>query len=134
MITSKSADGYLVIIVGAVDGDFDVATPVFPIGVQWGPQLGETVKQYGILALTPTELTAILKIIANQKVWYYKSSFGTPVPTKIVTLCKANTYGDNVHPVEREMAEKIEKILKYAWYNNPVVEKALTCHLMAGKS
>lgn len=135
MIKSKSADGFVVIIVGVVDEDLYVAasTKSFLIGARWVSDVQAKVDQYGIPAPTPTKMKAILKIIANQKLWFYNCSFDDPVPTKIVALCCANTYGRSVDPDEKEMAEMFQKILKDG-DNNPIIKQALLCHLMAGKS
>ena len=128
--------GYVVIICGAVDEDLYVAaaTKSFFIAASWvNPEA--LVQRYGIPAPTPSKMIALLQIIANQTNWYYSCYFHSPVPTKVVSLCLANTYSRSVHvsPDEREMAEAFQAILKNEAGPNPVIKQALLCHLMAGE-
>ena len=92
----------------------------------------EKVDKYGVPARTPPKMRAILNIIVNQTSWYYSCTFNDPVPTKVVTLCLANTYSSSVSADEKEMAEAFQAILKNG-ANNPVIKQALLCHLMAGE-
>ncbi|XP_015764906.1 PREDICTED: uncharacterized protein LOC107343829 [Acropora digitifera] len=74
-------------------------------------------------------MTAILNIVVNQTIWYYLCSFDDPVPTKVVSLCYANTYS-RVNDDEKEMAEAFQAILKDGG-KDPIIKRALLCHLMA---
>ena len=124
----------MVVICGAENEDMYVAahTKSFLIAAYWVP-LKEKVIQYGVPAPTPRKMRAILDIMRNQTSWYYSCSFNDPVPTKIVSLCLANTYESfRVSQVEIKMAKAFEAILKYG-ANNPVMRQALLCHLMAGE-
>ena len=123
--------GDVVIICGAVDDDLHVAasTKSFLLAALW-VEAEEKVRKYGVPAPTPEKMTAILNIVVNQTSWYYLCSFDDPVPTKVVSLCCANTYG-SINEDEKEMAEAFQAILKDG-DKNPVIKKALLCHLMAG--
>lgn len=128
-IMNTSSRGEVVIICGAVDKDLHVAstTKSFLIAAGW-VGLEPLVVKYGIPAPTPAKMTAILQIVANQTSWYYLCTFNDPVPTKVVSLCLANTY--TVSDDEKAMAEAFQAILKDD-NNNPVIKQALICHLMA---
>ena len=131
-ITETSSKGEVVIICGSVDEDLHVAasTKSFLIAAGWvTPE--DKVKKYGIPAPTPTKMKALIEIIVNQTSWYYLCTFNDPVPTKVVSLCRSNTYTDTVSPEERDMAEAFQAILKDG-NNNPVIKQALICYLMAG--
>ena len=131
-IRNTSSKGAVVIICGAVDKDMHVAsrTKSFLIAAGWVIQEPGVVK-YGIPAPTPSKMTALIQIVANQTSWYYLCTFNDPVPTKVVSLCRANTY-TTFDDDERVMAEDFQAILKNG-KNNPVIKKALICHLMAGE-
>lgn len=133
-IQFRHNDGDVVILVGAVNEDLHVAaqTKSFLIGGSWVGQEDKVLK-YGIPSPLPSQMTAVVEIIANQTKWYYETSFADPVPTRIVALCRANTFGTSENPDEKEMAEKIQAILKGDG-ENEFIEKALMCHLMAGKT
>lgn len=90
----------------------------------------QKVCKYGVPAPTPQKMSAILNIVVNQTSWYYLCSFVDPVPTKIVSLCSANTYSP-INEDEKEMAEAFQAILKDG-DKNPIIKEALLCHLMAG--
>ena len=90
----------------------------------------QKVRQYGVPAPTPEKMTTILNIVVNQTIWYYLCFFDDPVPTKVVSLCCANTYS-SIDEDEKEMAEAFQAILKDG-DKNPIIKKALLCHLMAG--
>ena len=125
--------GNTVIIIGAVNEDLQSAahTKSFLIGAAW-IDLEDKVIKYGIQAPTPKAARVITGIIANQSEWFYTCEFTvSSVPTKIVTLCSANTYGSRVDSNEKEIAEKFKAVLKDG-YRNPAIKKALLCHLMAG--
>lgn len=129
-IKERCSDGDMVLICGAVDEDLHVAasTKSFLISASWVfPE--PKVVQYGIPAPTPRKMRAILDIIVNQKSWYYSCRFNDPVPTKVVSLCFANTYS-GVSADEKAMAEAFQAILKDG-KNSPVIKSALICHLMA---
>lgn len=130
-IKGESSAGCVIIIVGAVDEDLHVAasTKSFLLGGAWVKQGGKVVK-YGIPTPSPSKMGTVINIIANQSVWYYKSTFNDPVHTKVVALCRANTYGRYEHPNEKEMAEKFQAVLKNG-DDNQAVKQALMCHLMA---
>ena len=123
--------GDVVIICGAVDKDLEVAatTRSFLLAALW-VDAEEKVRRYGVPAPTPEKMSAILNIVVNQTSWYYSCSFVDPVPTKVVSLCCANTYS-SVSEDERAMAEAFQAILKDG-AENPCVKEALLCHLMAG--
>ena len=123
--------GDVVIICGAVDKDLHVAasTKSFLLAALW-VEAEEEVCKYGVPAPTPQKMTAILNIVVNQKNWYYVCSFLDPVPTKVVSLCYANTFS-RVSDDEKEMAEAFQAILKDG-DKDPIIKKALLCHLMAG--
>ena len=126
----KENSSNVVIICGSVDEDLHVAasTKSFLIAAGWvTPE--DKVKKYGIPAPTPKKMKALIEIIVNQTSWYYLCTFNDPVPTKVVSLCLANTY--TVSPEERAMAEAFQAILKDG-NNNPVIKQALICYLMAG--
>ena len=130
-IKNTSSKDEVVIICGAVDKDMHVAsrTKSFLIAAGWvNPESG--VKKYGIPAPTPSKMTALIQIVANQTSWYYLCTFNDPVPTKVVSLCRANTY--SVSDDEKAMAEAFQAILKDG-NNDPVIKQALICHLMAGE-
>ena len=130
-IKNTSSKGEVVIICGAVDKDMHVAasTKSFLIAAGW-VNLEPGVVKYGIPAPTPSKMTALIQIVANQTSWYYLCTFNDPVPTKVVSLCRANTY--SVSDDEKAMAEAFQAILKDG-NNDPVIKQALICHLMAGK-
>ena len=130
-IKNTSSKGEVVIICGAVDKDMHVAasTKSFLIAAGW-VNLEPGVVKYGIPAPTPSKMTALIQIVANQTSWYYLCTFNDPVPTKVVSLCRANTY--SVSDDEKAMAEAFQAILKDG-NNNPVIKQALICHLMAGE-
>ena len=90
----------------------------------------QKVRQYGVPAPTPQKMSAILNIVVNQTSWYYLCSFDDPVPTKVISLCCANTYSP-INEDEKEMAEAFQAILKNG-DKNPIIKEALLCHLMAG--
>ncbi|XP_068734039.1 uncharacterized protein [Montipora capricornis] len=124
--------GDVVIICGAVDEDLYVATNTksFLLAALW-VDAKEIVRRYGVPAPTPKKMRAILNIVVNQTSWYYMCSFVDPVPTKVVSLCCANTYaGSSVSEDEKKMAEAFEAILKDG-AKNPIIKEALLCHLMA---
>ena len=131
-IKERQNAGDVVIIIGAVNEDLHVAasTKSFLISAQWVP-CEQKVNKYGVPAPAPEKMRAILDIIVNQTSWYYSCTFDHPVPTKVVTLCLANTYTRSVSVDERVMAEAFQAILKNG-ANNPVMRQALLCHLMAG--
>ena len=105
------------------------STKSFLIAAGWmNLELG--VVKYGIPAPTPSKMTAVIQIVANQTSWYYLCTFNDPVPTKVVSLCRANTY--SVSDDEKAMAEAFQAILKDG-NNDPVIKQALICHLMAGE-
>ena len=111
--------------------DLAALTKSFLIGGGWVDQDSKIV-QYGVPVFSPEALVNVIEIIANQKVWYYRLDFGDdPVPTKTVALCRANTYGRSENPDEKEMAQKIQAVLKDG-DESPSIKKALSCHLMAG--
>ena len=114
-----------------MDKDLHVAasTKSFLLAALW-VEAEEEVCKYGVPAPTPQKMTAILNIVVNQKNWYYVCSFLDPVPTKVVSLCYANTYSQ-VSDDEKEMAEAFQAILKDG-DKDPIIKKALLCHLMAG--
>ena len=130
-IKNTSSKGEVVIICGAVDKDMHVAasTKSFLIAAGW-VNLEPGVVKYGIPAPAPSKMTALIQIVANQTSWYYLCTFNDPVPTKVVSLCRANTY--SVSDDEKAMAEAFQAILKDG-NNNPVIKQALICHLMAGE-
>lgn len=130
-IKNTSSKGEVVIICGAVDKDMHVAasTKSFLIAAGW-VNLEPGVVKYGIPAPTPSKMTALIQIVANQTSWYYLCTFNDPVPTKVVSLCRANTY--SVSDDEKAMAEAFQAILKDG-NNDPVIKQALICHLMAGE-
>ena len=131
-IKNTSSKGEVVIICGAVDKDMHVAasTKSFLIAAGW-VNLEPGVVKYGIPAPTPSKMTALIQIVANQTSWYYLCTFNDPVPTKVVSLCRANTYSVS-NDDEKAMAEAFQAILKDG-NNNPAIKKALICHLMAGE-
>ena len=131
-IKNTSSKGEVVIICGAVDKDMHVAasTKSFLIAAGW-VNLEPGVVKYGIPAPTPSKMTALIQIVANQTSWYYLCTFNDPVPTKVVSLCRANTY-TTFDDDERAMAEAFQAILKDG-NNDPVIKQALICHLMAGE-
>lgn len=131
-IKNTSSKDEVVIICGAVDKDLHVAasTKSFLIAAGW-VNLEPQVKKYGISAPTPLNMRAIIQIVANQTSWYYSCTFHDVVPTKVVSLCLANTYG-NITDDEKEMARAFLAILKNG-DDNPVIKQALICHLMAGE-
>ena len=110
-IKNTSSKGEVVIICGAVDKDMHVAasTKSFLIAAGW-VNLEAGVVKYGIPAPTPSKMTAVIQIVANQTSWYYLCTFNDPVPTKVVSLCRANTY--SVSDDEKAMAEAFQAILK----------------------
>lgn len=121
----------VVIICGAVDKGMKVASikKSFLIAAGWvGPKPSD--KEHVILAPTPSKMTALLQIVANQTSWYYSCTFDKPVPTKVVSLFPANTYVVNAD--EKFMAESLRNILKYNGQNR-AIKQALICHLMTGK-
>ena len=132
-IKNTSSKNEVVIICGAVDEDMYVAssTKSFLIAAGWvETELG--VVKYGIPAPTPSKMTALIQIIANQTSWYYSCTFNPyPIPTKVVSLCRANTYSTS-NDDEKAMAKAFQAILKDG-NNNPVIKQALICHLMAGE-
>ena len=130
-IRNTASKGAVIIICGAVDKDMHVAsrTKSFLIAAGWVIQEPGVVK-YGIPAPTPSKMTALIQIVANQTSWYYLCTFNDPVPTKVVSLCRANTY--SVSDDEKAMAEAFQAILKDG-NNDPVIKQALICHLMAGE-
>lgn len=105
------------------------STKSFLIAAGW-VNLEAGVVKYGIPAPTPSKMTAVIQIVANQTSWYYLCTFNDPVPTKVVSLCRANTY--SVSDDEKAMAEAFQAILKDG-NNDPVIKQALICHLMAGE-
>ena len=105
------------------------STKSFLIAAGW-VNLEPGVVKYGITAPTPSKMTALIQIVANQTSWYYLCTFNDPVPTKVVSLCRANTY--SVSYDEKAMAEAFQAILKDG-NNDPVIKQALICHLMAGE-
>ena len=131
-IKNTSSKNEVVIICGAVNEDMYVAssTKSFLIAAGWVETEPGVVK-YGIPAPTPSKMTALIQIIANQTSWYYSCTFNDPVPTKVVSLCRANTYSTS-NDDEKAMAEAFQAILKDG-NNNPVIKQALICHLMAGE-
>lgn len=131
-IRERQKAGDVVIIIGAVDEDLHVAasTKSFLISAQW-VLCEEKVNKYGVPAPAPEKMRAILDIIVNQTSWYYSCTFDEPVPTKVVTLCLANTYSASVSDDEKVMAEAFQAILKNG-ADDPVMKQALLCHLMAG--
>ncbi|XP_067039640.1 uncharacterized protein [Acropora muricata] len=122
--------GDFVIICGAVDEDLYVAanTKSFLLAALW-VNAEQKVRQYGVPAPTPQKMSAILNIVVNQTSWYYLCSFDDPVPTKVISLCCANTYSP-INEDEKEMAEAFQAILKNG-DKNPIIKEALLCHLMA---
>lgn len=132
--------GKVVIICGTVNEDMYIAahTKSFLIAALWAtPEV--TLQKYGIPALTPSKMRALIEIVANQTAWYYSCTFNSfpvpnpgpvPVPTKVVSLCLVNTKTAGVSVDEQVMAEAFQKILKDG-DNNPVIKEALFCHLMA---
>lgn len=132
-IKNTSSKDEVVIICGAVDEDMHVAasTKSFLIAAGW-VNLEPKVVKYGIPAPTPLKMTALIQIVANQTSWYYLCTFNDPVPTKVVSLCRANTHLSNNDADEKAMAEAFQAILKDG-NNNPVIKQALICHLMAGE-
>lgn len=137
-IKQRWQKGEFVVICGAVDEDLYVAanTKSFLLAALWveaeqkvEQKMEQKVRQYGVPAPTPKKMTAILNIVVNQTSWYYLCSFGDPVPTKVVSLCCANTYS-SIDEDEKEMAEAFQAILKDG-DKNPIIKKALLCHLMA---
>ena len=133
-IKERQNAGDVVVICGAKNVDMYAAahTKSFLIAAHWAPPEVNVI-QYGVPAFTPRKMRAILDIIRNQTSWYYSCSFNDPVPTKIVSLCLANTFPlFGVSPGEVAMANAFEAILKYG-ANNPVIRQALLCHLMAGE-
>ncbi|XP_068757795.1 uncharacterized protein [Montipora capricornis] len=124
--------GDVVIICGAVNEDLYVATNTksFLLAALW-VDAKEIVRLYGVPAPTPKKMRAILNIVVNQTSWYYLCSFVDPVPTKVVSLCSANTYtGSSVSEDEKKIAEAFEAILKDG-AEDRCVKEALLCHLMA---
>ena len=133
-IKDKWNTGNTVIIVGVVNLDMYAAahSKSFLIGAGW-VQCEEKVIRYGICAPLPKAMEAILMIIVNQSNWYYECILDDDtVPTRVVTLCSANTYSKSVPQDEREIAARFQAILKYG-SNPPGIKQALMCHLMAGK-
>ena len=133
-IKEKWSAGNTVIIVGVVNLDMYAAahSKSFLIGAGW-VKCEEKVIKYGICAPLPEAMEAILKIIANQSTWYYECVLDdATIPTKVVTLCSANTYSTSVPQDEREIGERFVAILKHG-SNLPGIKQALICHLMAGK-
>ena len=114
-----------------MDKDLHVAasTKSFLLAALWA-DAKQKVRQYGVPAPTPQKMTAILNIVVNQTSWYYVCSFLDPVPTKVVSLCYANTYSPG-NEDEKEMAKAFQAILKDG-DKNPIIKEALLCHLMAG--
>ena len=130
-INETSSKGEVVIICGAVDKDFHVAanTKSFLIAAGWvTPE--KDVEKYGIPAPTPEKMRALIEIIVNQTSWYYLCAFNDPVPTKVVSLCLANTF--SVSPEEEAMAKAFRAILKNG-ADKPAIKQALICYLMAGQ-
>ena len=133
-IKERQDAGHVVVICGAENEDMYVAaqTKSLLIAPYWVP-LEEKVIHYGVQALTPRKMRAILDIIVNQTSWYYSCYFNDPVPTKVFSLCSANTFPCfGVSQGEIAMANEFKAILKYG-VNNPVIRQALLCHLMAGE-
>ncbi|XP_028390771.1 uncharacterized protein LOC114515663 isoform X2 [Dendronephthya gigantea] len=129
-IRDSSNSGSTVIIIGAVNEDLYLAahTKSFLIGASW-VELEDKVITYGIPAPTPNAAKVILEIIANQSEWYYTCEFiVSDVPTKVVALCSANTYGPPSN--EKEIAKKFQAVLKDG-DKNAATKKALLCYLMA---
>ena len=114
-----------------MDEDQEVAasTKSFLLAALWA-DAKQKVRQCGVPARTPQKMTAILNIVVNQTGWYYVCSFFDPVPTKVVSLCCANTYNP-VNEDEKEIVEAFQAILKDG-DKNPIIKEALLCHLMAG--
>lgn len=114
-----------------MDKDLHVAasTKSFLLAALW-VEAEEEVCKYGVPAPTPEKMTTILNIVVNQTIWYYLCSFDDPVPTKVVSLCYANTYS-RVNDDEKEMAEAFQAILKDGG-KDPIIKRALLCYLMAG--
>ena len=130
-VDESQNSGNAVIIIGAVDHDLYLAarTKSFLIGAAW-IDLEDKVVKYGIQAPTPKAAGMILEIIVNQSEWFYNCKFKVAgVPTKVVTLCLANTRGPGSN--EREIAEKFQAVLKDG-DENPAIKEALLCYLMAG--
>ena len=130
-IKETSSKGEVVVICGAVNEDLNVAanTKSFLIAAGWvTPE--EKVAKYGIPAPTPEKMRALIEIIVNQTSWYYLCAFNDPVPTKVVSLCLANTF--SVSPEEEAMAKAFRAILKNG-ADKPAIKQALICYLMAGQ-
>ena len=102
------------------------------IAAYWVPL--KTDIHHGLPALTPRKMRGLLDIIVNQTgSWYYSCYFNDPVPTKVVSLCLANTFPCfGVSQGEIAMANAFKAILKYG-ANRPVIRQVLHCHLMAGE-
>lgn len=121
----------VVIICGAVNEGMEVAsiTKSFLIAAGWvDPKPID--EEHVILAPTPSKMTAILQIVANQTSWYYSCSFDKPVSTKVVSLFPANTYLESED--QKAMADSFKKILKYN-ARSQATKQALICHLMTGE-
>ena len=132
-IKETSSKGEVVVICGAVDEDLHVAanTKSFLIAAGWvTPE--EKVAKYGIPAPTPEKMRAVIEIIVNQTSWYYLCAFNDPVPTKVVSLCLANSYAGTVSSEEEAMAEAFQAVLKDG-ADKPAIKQALICYLMAGQ-
>ena len=130
-IKETSSKGDVVIICGAVDKDLHVAanTKSFLIAAGWvTPEA--LVEKYGIPAPTPKKMRALIEIMVNQTSWYYLCAFDDPVPTKVVSLCLANTF--SVSSAEEAMAKAFRAILKDG-ADKPAIKQALICYLMAGQ-
>ncbi|XP_013391222.1 uncharacterized protein LOC106159475 [Lingula anatina] len=123
------------IVVGVVNEDMHLAanTKSLLIAANWCPQVEEKVTTYGIPARSPDNLENIIRIVLNQRDWFYRVGYTDHkgVQVKIYGLTSANTFAKYLKTREEgQIAQKIQNVLKDGDDNEEVKHKLLL-HLLA---